>query len=67
MQNVLISGTIRPGTLGLWHDKKEIIIHRSQLENLQAYSATLLHEAGHALSGASDILPFSYPGHKAII
>lgn len=42
--------------LGLWIPKKQrIIIKREQLQNLEDYSGTLLHEISHATSSASDI------------
>jgi hypothetical protein len=39
---------------GLW-DPPNIIIKRTQLRSLQDYAGTLLHEIGHARSGAPDI------------
>ncbi|MCH7648674.1 MAG: hypothetical protein IIA83_08720 [Thaumarchaeota archaeon] len=41
---------------GLWEPNKErIVIKRDQLKNLESYAGTLLHETGHALSGAGDV------------
>jgi len=41
---------------GLWEsDKGRIVIKRDQLKNIKSYAGTLLHETGHALSGAGDI------------
>ena len=36
-------------------EHRRIIINRNQLENLQTYAGTLLHETAHARSGASDV------------
>ena len=60
VKEIVISETMRPGdtvnTLGLWRfEENQIIILRSQLQSLTRYASTLLHEAAHALSGASDI------------
>jgi hypothetical protein len=42
--------------VGLWEELSgRIIIKRSQLHNLVEYAGTLLHEAAHARSGASDV------------
>ncbi len=42
--------------VGLWEsDKKRIVIKRDQLEKIMLYAGTLLHETGHALSGAGDV------------
>lgn len=42
--------------VGLWEsDMKRIIIKRNQLKNVKLYAGTLLHETGHALSGAGDV------------
>ena len=66
---VLISETMRPeagrdlgsgvtiifDALGLWQGAtRTITIKRSQLSSLSEYAATLLHEAAHASSGATD-------------
>lgn len=57
---IKISETMRMETYsfveadGLW-DPPNIIIKRTQLRNLEDYAGTLLHEIGHARSGASDI------------
>lgn len=41
---------------GLWEaDKQRIIINRNQLKNLESFAGTVLHEAAHATSGASDV------------
>lgn len=55
VQNVLISEIMRPGDAGLWYEGKSIIVLRSQLKNIQNYAGTLLHEAAHAISRASDV------------
>jgi antirestriction protein ArdC len=42
-------------TGGIWDPScKAIIIKRNKLSSIQEFAATLLHETGHALSGASD-------------
>lgn len=42
--------------VGLWEsDKERIVVKRSQLNSLEAYAGTLLHETAHAKSGAGDI------------
>jgi hypothetical protein len=46
---VVITG----GAVGMW-DGEKITIKRSQLSGLSTYAATLLHEAAHASSGATD-------------
>lgn len=41
--------------VGLWQPSSGIItIHRNQLISLASYASTLLHEAAHASSGATD-------------
>jgi len=62
VMEIRISETMRLDThsfteaVGLWESsKKRIIIKRDQLKSLQKYAGTLLHEVGHALSGASDV------------
>ncbi len=61
IKEISISETMRreeSGTeaLGLWEsDKNRIVIKRDQLKNLELYAGTLLHETGHALSGARDV------------
>jgi hypothetical protein len=62
VKNVLISGTMRMNTFsfheaaGVWEPThRRIVIKRNQLENLQTYAGTLLHETAHACSGASDV------------
>ena len=57
---ILISETMRTETyafveaVGVW-DSPNIIIKRTQLQSLEWYAATLLHEIAHALSGAPDV------------
>jgi len=47
--------TIVIEAVGLWHPATSTItIKRSQLSSLSEYAATLLHEAAHASSGATD-------------
>jgi len=42
-------------TTGVWEPSSgRIIINRSQLNTIESYAGTLLHEAAHANSGASD-------------
>jgi hypothetical protein len=59
---VLISETMRVQTFayheaeGVWEPSTQrIIIKRNQLKNVQTYAGTLLHEAAHARSGATDV------------
>ena len=41
--------------VGVWNPiSATIIIKRFQLTSVECYSATLIHEIGHAISGASD-------------
>lgn len=43
-------------TVGLWiPEEKRILIKRKQLQNIITYAGTLLHECGHAISGADDV------------
>ena len=43
-------------TVGLWEPKENrILIKRNQLNELNSYAGTLLHECAHAISGASDV------------
>ena len=43
-------------TVGLWEPKEiRILIKRNQLNELNSYAGTLLHECAHAISGASDV------------
>lgn len=43
-------------TVGLWMaEEKRILIKREQLNTLNNYAGTLLHECAHAISGASDV------------
>jgi hypothetical protein len=55
---VRISETMRAdldATVGCWdYARREIVIHRSQLQSPQTYVGTLLHEAAHALTGTVD-------------
>lgn len=62
VREVLISETMRrdPESFqeadGLWDPTAgRIIVKRSQLRDLSAFSGTLLHEAAHARSGAPDV------------
>jgi hypothetical protein len=59
---ILISETMRvtlDGTDGVWDGGLgAIVIKRSQLGSLATYAGTLLHEAGHALTGAVDATRF---------
>ncbi len=61
IRTVRISETMRPDSLGAdahgaWDsDESLVVIKRSQLADLESYAGTLLHEAAHALSGASDV------------
>ena len=43
-------------TVGLWvPDEGRVLIKRKQLKELSKYAGTLLHECGHAISGAGDV------------
>ncbi|OGC88171.1 MAG: D-tyrosyl-tRNA deacylase [candidate division Zixibacteria bacterium RBG_16_48_11] len=62
VREIKISETMRMETFayreaaGLWEESTgRIIIKRSQLCSLRDYAGTLLHEVGHAQSGARDI------------
>jgi hypothetical protein len=62
VKEILISETMRPErhgfgeAAGLWEShNSRIIIKRSQLSDLGSYAGTLLHEIGHARSGANDV------------
>lgn len=61
IEDILISETMRRESsgmeaVGVWEpDKKRIVIKREQLDNLEKYAGTLLHETAHAKSGAGDI------------
>lgn len=62
VKQILISETMRLEDTGhgeadgLWEASKErIVIKRNQLNNLESYAGTLLHEIAHARSGASDV------------
>ncbi len=56
---IRISETMRvtsDDTEGVWDSTiPAIVIKRSKLNSLNGYAATLLHEIGHATSGASDV------------
>ena len=58
---VKISETMRKSefadtTGGVWEPREgRVVIKRTELANLESYAGTLLHEAAHALSGASDL------------
>jgi hypothetical protein len=60
VKSIRVSETMRMETYsfleasGLW-DPPDIIIKRTQLRSLEDYAGTLLHEVGHARSGAPDI------------
>ncbi len=62
IKHIKISETMRMETnafveaAGLWDpSSSSIIIKRTQLKNLEEFAGTLLHEIGHARSGASDV------------
>lgn len=62
VKHIRISETMRIETYafveaaGLWEPStNSIIIKRSQLRSLEGFAGTLLHEIGHARSGASDV------------
>jgi len=62
VKEVLISETMRlnpltlSDTVGLWNSLKgTIIVKRDQLNSVEMFAGTLLHEAAHALSGHSDV------------
>lgn len=62
VRSILISETMRmevrgyTEAVGLWEEHTQrIIVKRSQLQNLNAYAATLLHEVAHARSRAPDV------------
>ena len=57
-----VSETMRPSVtegmhpVGLWEPATgRVIVHRSQLQSVQAFAGTLLHELTHARTGASDV------------
>jgi hypothetical protein len=42
--------------VGVWeYETGQIIIKRTQLQSVESFAATVLHELSHALSGASDV------------
>ncbi|MCH7559898.1 MAG: ATP-binding protein [Thaumarchaeota archaeon] len=61
IKEIVISETMRREdsgmeVSGLWEPSKErIVIKRDQLKKIESYAGTLLHETGHALSGAGDV------------
>ena len=62
VREVKISETMRPevgavhSAVGLWEaDKHRIIIKRSQLQSIQTFAGTLLHEMTHARTGYEDV------------
>ncbi len=62
VKDVKISKTMKKDTssfieaTGVWEESTGIIIiKRDQLQNIENYSRTLLHEVAHALSGACDV------------
>lgn len=61
VKEVTISETMRREdsgmeAAGLWEPSEErIVIKRDQLKKMEWYAGTLLHETGHALSGAGDV------------
>ncbi|MBU1868868.1 MAG: ATP-binding protein, partial [Candidatus Omnitrophica bacterium] len=62
VKEIKISETMRPETyriteaVGTWDQVSgTIIIKRTQLESIEKYAGTLLHEIAHALSGATDV------------
>lgn len=60
VKEIKISETMRPNSYnlsdaaGFWNGS-EIIIKRSELQSLEKFASTLLHEAAHAISDASDV------------
>jgi len=60
VKKILISETMRlegfEEAVGVWErNEQRIVIKRSQLRSLRDYAGTLLHEAAHATSRASDL------------
>lgn len=62
VKQVLISETMRLDTcagheaVGLWDEEEgRIIVKRDQLQNIQSYAATVLHEVAHAFTGEDDL------------
>jgi len=62
VKKIVISETMRLENMGyheaegIWEEHNQrIIIKRNQLKDLSSYAGTLLHEVGHAISGASDV------------
>jgi hypothetical protein len=61
IKEIVISETMRREAsgmeaVGLWEpDKERIVVKRDQLKKMESYAGTLLHETGHALSGAGDV------------
>lgn len=61
VKEIKISETMRPDNftgldaLGLWDEsERRIIIKRSQLQSVEAFTGTLIHEFVHAYTGADD-------------
>ena len=61
VKEIKISETMRPDNftgsdaLGLWDEsERRIIIKRSQLQSVEAFAGTLIHEFVHAYTGADD-------------
>lgn len=62
VRSVRVSRTIQPSPLGgddargVWVDgESAIILRRDALKSHESFAAVLLHEIGHAVSGASDV------------
>ncbi len=62
VREIRLSSTMRIGAngyaeaAGVWEPKfGRIVIKRDQLESLEAFAGTLLHEVAHAASGAPDV------------
>lgn len=52
----LYDSNYRSNAVGLWSSSDgAIYIKRSQLQSLEKFAGTLLHECSHAISGASDV------------
>ncbi|MBR5609333.1 MAG: hypothetical protein IKW63_03620 [Elusimicrobiaceae bacterium] len=47
--------TLDADVLGLWYENAKILIKRSQLQSMEKYANTLLHECAHAISGQPDV------------
>jgi hypothetical protein len=61
IREISISETMRRESsgmeaVGIWESNKQrIVVKRDQLKKMELYAGTLLHETGHALSGAGDV------------